>query len=164
MYTSFLSFKRKRHWILGLTLLWYSNSNQMQKLCNVMGAIFLSCTLQTKISLKSANKIASQDWLKQRVFTCQKLWVIRVCKVEALQSARDTSEVLAAPGASSLQHPLGAGDLGDQHAPVPGLSHQEANYQISLLPAGCWGWRCCISLKDKSSVITWIITKICSKS
>ena len=28
------------------TLPWYSNSNQMQKLCNVMGAIFPRCTLQ----------------------------------------------------------------------------------------------------------------------
>ena len=69
--------------------------------------------------------------------TCEELGVIRICKVEALQAPRDTREVLPAPGVSGLQHPLGAGDLCDQHAPVSGLSHEQSDDQFSVLPAGC---------------------------
>ena len=68
--------------------------------------------------------------------TCEELGVIRICKVEALQAARDTREVLPAPRVSCLQHPPGAGDLCDQHAPVSGQSH-EASHGQSVLPAGC---------------------------
>ena len=57
-----------------------------------------------------------------RVFTCQKLRVIGVCEVEALQRACDPGEELAATRVSGVQHPLGAGDLRDEHAPVPGVT------------------------------------------
>ena len=87
-----------------------------------MGAIFLICTLQPEILYL--------------LCTCEELGVIRICKVEALQAARDTGEVLPAAGVSCLQHPLGAGDLCDQHAPVSGQSHEASDGQ-SVLPAGC---------------------------
>ena len=61
------------------------------------------------------------------MFTCQQLGVVGVCEVEALQRACNPGEILATARVSGLQHSLGAGDLRDQHAPVPGLKHLATN-------------------------------------
>ena len=61
------------------------------------------------------------------MFTCQQLGVVGVCEVEALQRACNPGEILATTRVSCLQHSLGAGDLRDQHAPVPGQEHLATN-------------------------------------
>ena len=51
--------------------------------------------------------------------TLQQLGVVGVGEVEALQGAGDPGEVLPAARARRVQHRGAAGDLRDQHAPVP---------------------------------------------
>ena len=65
------------------------------------------------------------EWMV--MFTCQQLGIVGVGEVEALQRACDPGEILATARVSGLQHSLGAGDLRDQHAPVPGLNHLATN-------------------------------------
>ena len=72
-----------------------------------------------------------------RLFTCQQLWVVSVCEVEALQRARDPGEELAATRVSGVQHPLGAGDLRDEHAPVPGVTLATNKLKLFVVIT-CW--------------------------
>ena len=58
--------------------------------------------------------------MNESASTCQELGIICVSEVEALKSPRDPCEILATPGGGRLERALGAGDLSDQHAPVPG--------------------------------------------
>ena len=53
--------------------------------------------------------------------TLQQLGVVGVGEVEALQGAGDPGEVLPAARARRVQHRGAAGDLRDQHAPVPAV-------------------------------------------
>ena len=53
--------------------------------------------------------------------TLQQLGVVGVGEVEALQGAGDPGEVLPAARARRVQHRGAAGDLCDQHAPVPAV-------------------------------------------
>ena len=53
------------------------------------------------------------------LLTLQQLGVVGVGEVEALQGAGDPGEVLPAARARRVQHRGAAGDLRDQHAPVP---------------------------------------------
>ena len=100
-----------------------------------MGAIFPDLYFANQNPPRSADKLQRSQQIKLQVkiegreyldiFTCQELRVVRVCEVEALQGAGDPRDVLPTPLVRCLQHPLGAGDLRDQHAPVPGHGHDE---------------------------------------
>ena len=72
------------------------------------------CRKHNNFSTFAASRVPS-------LLTLQQLGVVGVGEVEALQGAGDPGEVLPAAGARSVQHRGAAGDLRDQHAPVPAV-------------------------------------------
>ena len=71
--------------------------------------------------------------------TLQQLGVVGVGEVEALQGAGDPGEVLPAARARRVQHRGAAGDLRDQHAPVPAVmlcagEIIDVHHEVSNLP------------------------------